>query len=717
MIMIRSYRVAVVALVMASAATLAQSKPKKSARPPMDLGPALAMIFNNGPTNHPLAGPDDRLVLKALSIRLSDRCGVCFDTEALAYVAGWIGGFVDVSRSSIATTPQGSSPLFPIGDKIFSISPGLRRAAQGHYRGHYRHGDQTVLAYALQGVDVLDLPGVEPGPGGPVITRTLWLGKSAAPLRILASERTPITLLDPSRRATIETGDGGQNFIVLPKLDTPCLLKIGLGANQIKLSAPVAPTDLTNGGPAQWTAPVQTQGRLGNEPGAYAVDTLTLPETNPWNSWMRISALDFFSDGRCAVSTLSGDIWIVSGVDESLQHLRWKRFASGLYEPLGLKIVNDMVYVMGRDRLTRLHDFNGDGEADFYESFNSDLDVYPTYHAFVFDLQTDSAGNFYFLADGNMVDPYLGKHGSLLKLSPDGSKLEIYATGFRAANGLSVGPDDEITCSDNEGHWTPSSKISWIRRGGFYGYNGDPRQKRFAAFQKERPVSRFDPPLCWLPMLADNSSGGQIWVASDHWGLPRGALLHTSYGKCTLFEVMYEDVGGEKQGGVWQFPLRFGSGVMRGRFNPKDGQLYLAGLKGWQTVAVHDGVLQRVRYTGGPLRQPVALHVGPAAITISFGTPLNPIVAADAGSYVVNEWNYQWSSKYGSDAWSVADPGKKGEDPVEIKGVSLSADGKTVVLRTQPLGPVMQMRIQYNLETADGAPLRQEIDNTIHRTR
>ena len=48
--------------------------------------------------------------------------------------------------------------------------------------------------------------------------------------------------------------------------------------------------------------------------------------------------------------------------------------------------------------------------------------------------------------------------------------MEIIATGFRAPNGMTVGPKDEITVSDNQGrYWMPSSKMDWIEKGGFYG--------------------------------------------------------------------------------------------------------------------------------------------------------------------------------------------------------------------------------------------------------
>ncbi len=107
----------------------------------------------------------------------------------------------------------------------------------------------------------------------------------------------------------------------------------------------------------------------------------------------------------------------------------------------------------------------------------------------------------------------------------------------------------------------------------------------------------------------DNSCGGHTWVTSDKWGPFKGELLHLSYGKSSLFSVLQEKVGDVRQGGVVKFPLKFDSGVMRGRFHPKDGQLYVAGLKGWQTNGAKDGAIQRVRYTGKPVTMPNTLHV------------------------------------------------------------------------------------------------------------
>src|SRR5690606_27014438 len=112
----------------------------------------------------------------------------------------------------------------------------------------------------------------------------------------------------------------------------------------------------------------------------YVVDTLTLPMKNPYRAWMRVGGFDFLPDGRAALSTWSGDVWICSGIDEKLEKLTWRRYASGLFHALGLAVVDGKIYTLGRDQITRLHDLNDDGEADYYECFNNDVTITQNFH-------------------------------------------------------------------------------------------------------------------------------------------------------------------------------------------------------------------------------------------------------------------------------------------------------------------------------------------------
>lgn len=368
--------------------------------------------------------------------------------------------------------------------------------------------------------------------------------------------------------------------------------------------------------------------------------------------------------------------------------------------------MDDVVHVAGLHEITRLHDFDGDRWADFYESFNADCEVSDSHHRFVTDLQTDSQGNFYYLKctdEGNTAHG-----GSVVRVSADGQTFELFATGLRNPNGMGMGPGDLITFGKQQGTWIPTSGIHVVERGRFYGYM--PSHHR-----GEAPTS-FEPPICWIPHGVDNSSAGQVWVPSgERWGPLAGQMLHFSYGTCHLFLVLQETVDGVRQGGVIRMPgIEFESGAMRGRFRSQDGQLYVTGLRGWQTSAAMPGCLQRVRYTGRPVDLPKALSVEHGGVRLSFPEPLDPVLATDASRYQVQQWQYRWTANYGSPEFKVSDPEEKGRDEVPVRSVTLSADRTSVLLNLDGLRPVMQMAIAYDLGTGDGAPLKGQVFNTIH---
>jgi hypothetical protein len=226
----------------------------------------------------------------------------------------------------------------------------------------------------------------------------------------------------------------------------------------------------------------------------------------------------------------------------------------------------------------------------------------------------------------------------------------------------------------------------------------------------------YDPPLCWIPVNVDRSPAEDLWVTSDKWGPLKGQLIHTSYGTGKLFLVLYETVDGVPQGGLVPFPdIAFRTGTMRARFNPADGQLYVCGLVGWATNMTEPGGFHRVRYTGAPVHMPTALHVHPGAISISFTDALDKTTAQEPASYAIQQWNYRWTQNYGSKHYSVKDPKKEGHDDVEITQATLTPDAKTITLTIPTLHPVIQMKIDLNLKTATGQPLKQTLHTTINR--
>jgi hypothetical protein len=713
---------------------------------------------------------------KGIAVQLGQKAGgMLFDTDLCRMSGGWTGGHVkykgvvfDGGHGPNPAPAESAAMFFQInpgpgwskGDDFadprkLPTGPGAAKVPFGplprewaKYRGLYLHGDHVVLTYTVGIAGVMEMPGLEKVGETDLVTRTFNIVAGGAGASVVLAdglESTPATLGDgvgvaandsanPNSRVVVAVVGapegaelktlGARLFLKLPKLAQGMKFKVAYARGESaamatladsvkKAAAPEDTAKYKTGGPAHWPETVKTQGTLGADDAPYTVDTLTLPVENPYKAWIRPGGLDFFKDGkRAALSTWSGDVWIVSGLDATLAHLEWRRYATGLFQALGLKIVDEKIYVLGRDQITRLHDLNGDGEADWYECFNNDVQVTPGFHEFTFDLQTDPQGNFYF-AKGGPVNPGgrgwgpLSDHnGCLFKVSKDGTKFEVFATGLRAPNGIGVGPNGEVTSGDNQGTWVPACFVHFVKQGEFIGVSD-------LAHRTETPTD-YSRHLCFLPMDTDNSGGGQTWVTSDKWGPLKGTLLHTSYGKGTLLGMVWEKVGDVAQGGAWKFPLKFDSGIMRPRFNPADGQLYLVGLKGWQTSGAKDGAFQRVRYTGKKVTVPNKLNVTAKGIRIGFTGPLDTAAAGDSQNYAVEQWNYQWTSAYGSPEFKVSDPKQKGHDPVAIKSVKVEPNQSEVFLEIEGLQPVMQMSIKLNLKAADGSAVPDRIANTIN---
>lgn len=589
-----------------------------------------------------------------------------------------------------------------------------------HYRGLYRHGERVVFSYTVNGVGVLDMPWIETVAGHKLLSRTLEIepSESTLILRICQDRRSEetFTMLVPCKgSATFDAArkDGHWHIGIKPHQETVTLkFLIGLVPTKIaeqvgKAAKKVAGAEelskSTKGGPARHPKPLVTKGTVGAGAGPYVLDTITPPFKNPDDILFRFGGHDFFSNGDIAACTIDGDVWRVSGIDNKLAKIEWRRFATGLFQPLGLKIVDDKVYVLGRDQITRLHDLNEDGEADFYECFNNECKIGSNVHEYATGLETDPQGNFYYVKGHGSNNEHAG---TLLKVSKDGSNIEVVATGFRWPNGSGAGPNGELTVADQQGTWVPSSRIDLVKKGGFYGFMN-------AHHRVEKPTT-YDGPLCWIPHKVDNSCGGQTWNTTDKWGPFKGHMVHCSYGKCLLFLVLQENIEGVDQAGVYQFPFKFQSGGMRARFSPHDGQLYVSGLKGWQTSGAKDGCLQRVRFTGAKVAMPKSLHVHQNGIRVGFTQKLDQELAEDLDSWQLEQWNYAWTSKYGSKDFKVSNPDQTGHDKVVVNSAKLLPNGNEVFLEISNLAPVMQMKIHFDLETADGAEMIGDLHNTIH---
>jgi azurin/sugar phosphate isomerase/epimerase len=449
-------------------------------------------------------------------------------------------------------------------------------------------------------------------------------------------------------------------------------------------------TPLPAPGPAQWPQWIETKGELGTQT-PFATDRITIPFENPHGTLFFISAHDFFSDGTAAVATMTGEVWLVKGIDEKLEKLHWKRFATGLHQPLGMKIIKDKLYVLGRDQITCLHDLNGDDEADFYECVTNAMQTSPGGHDFIVGLETDKEGRWYF-ASGNQgvcrIDVARNSDSAMATNRNRNSELQILATGFRNPNGLGLSTDGRfITTSVQEGDWTPATSICQIELdhnlGAHFGAGGPKNGK---------PP---EPVLMYMPRGEDNSSSSQVFISSDKWASLKGDhnLIHLSSGGGSAWLMMRQNVKGRWQAAAVKISGNFDSGPQCARFNPKDGHLYINGMTGWGTYTPKDGCFQRLRFTGGDKPVPVAFEARDNGVLLRFNQPVKD---ADAATCFAQCWNYKYGPQYGSPEYSVKYADTPGHDPLEVRSVQKLDGGKALFLEIPQIVTASQIHLHVS---------------------
>ncbi len=690
-----------------------------------------------------------------------------FDTDTLRWAAGWSSQNEKSKESFInwrGIQFNGEHQIHPsiVGDVVFANSngPGVANpkigsfednervvgrdgrnygplpSSWGRYLGLYRTSNNVTIKYRVGDAAILETPSAAlavPDQHGTVFVRNLLVDKHSNSIVFKVAEATPNR--DPL--AIHVAGELGKHEWI--KNDDAVLLKIDADQQSRQFAIAIAkdarPSSsqkeqrftfdlpllnalpsvdfqaLTRGGPALWTQTLETTtSRAPHEQNALAVDTLTAPEANPWLAQLRLTGLDYLDDGRLAVCTWDGDVWLVKSIvaaNNQPEVLQWKRITSGLFQPLGIKVVDGAIYVTCRDQIVRLHDLNSDEEIDFQECFNNDQQVTEHFHEFAMGLQRDTQGNFYYAKSArHALKAIVPQHGTLLKVSPDGSKTEIIANGFRAANGVCLNPDGTFFVTDQEGHWNPKNRINWVRvsnssepnfYGNMFGYSN----------VTDASDSAMEQPLCWITNEFDRSPGELLWVDSKSWGPLNGALLNLSYGTGKAFFVPYEKIGDTLQGGMIQLPIdALPTGIMRGRFSPTDHHLYACGMFAWAGNAQHPGGLYRIRATGRPFQLPTQIHCTSKGIELPFASELDG-KSIKPEAFAVKTWELKRTANYGSKHYN--------EKSLKVSGAELAQDNKTVLLTIPDIQATWCMEIRYELTSKEGQSVHGVINNTIHK--
>lgn len=582
---------------------------------------------------------DSVTVPRGVCVQLGDNgeLSCCFNPDTLSYDAAWKGGFL----------------------KFSSV----------------RHG---FLHGVLMDGTAVPNPHKGKGPGGTKVTEPFeYQGFHRIGQRVVFTYRIGGTTYFDS--PWVENGKFVRH--VAPASEHPLEGQLGLGKRQ-------------------WSETFETDIIHGSA-SPYAVDTVQLPDNNPWNAPLFGGGLGFLSDGSALVCTMHGDVWRVTGLEYPSKKAVWNRFASGLHHCQGMIVDQDGIFVLGRDQITRLHDLNSDGEADYYECFSNAFQTSAAGHDFICGLERDADGNFY-MASGNQ---------GIVRISSNGENADVVATGFRNPDGIGLTSDGFITVPCSEGSWTPATMLCAFRPAD--AANSAAHQPPYFGYPGPKNGNVPELPLVYLPRGLDNSAGGQQTVNSDRWGPLKGQLLHFSFGTGSHYLTLRDEVDGHVQGAVVPLPGEFLSGAHRGRFSPHDGQLYVAGMQGWGSYTPESGCFQRVRYTGDPVQLPVECKAYRNGVLVDFSAALDEKIASQPSSHFAQAWNYRYSGAYGSPEFSSRHPLMRGHDHVPITSAHVVKDGTALFLEMPDLQPVNQLHLR--IQSGDGQS--HDIFATVHNLR
>jgi cytochrome c2 len=677
----------------------------------------------------PSGFPQGNYTPRGILIQLAKGTWACFDRDLLRVSAIWHGGDFELKTMPQISYPgtgskSGSFPRIK-GELDFAsgVYPGIsltksfkdpRKAplgqlpkGQGEWKGLHLTGKQLVLSYSISNTDVRESLSVL---NKSVYCRTLKFDKISKALNFVLFQKSGLKSLKKSGQIyEVKDGKGSVGVyvsngsislsadgkVVCTTNAADCDIRFSKDIKALKgsLVSKRGVQDVKSGSFSRWPQTIKTKAILSTKKDAYVIDEIKLPLKNPWRRSVRFAALDFFSNGRAAAVTFDGDVWLIAGLKGHLENITWKRFASGIYSPLSLKIHKDKIYVFGRDQITRLHDLNKDGEADFYENYSSAFIQAMNTRDFSMDMVFDNKGDV-FIAKGGIQNMggklknkefYFSKHaGSVIRIFNDGKSSEMYADGLREPF-LGYNPKtNNLLATDQQGHYVPATPIISVEKGGYYGHGPSNYRK------KETQA-----PLTWIPHKVDNSAAGITYNGSSKMGPLNNKMVLHSYGTMSSF-MIYEGIGFggvSPLTGVSDFPL------LKGAVNPVDGQMYVTGFKIYSSKSKSLSGLSRLRYTGKPISNPTVLDVYKEGVLLTFDTPINKAELVKLSNYTIKRWNYKRTSKYGSGHYRLDK--KAGEESLKPLKIISSSDLKSVFIAIPGMSLIEQMAIEYKLKSGD----------------
>lgn len=429
---------------------------------------------------------------------------------------------------------------------------------------------------------------------------------------------------------------------------------------------------------------------LKTEQDYYEIKTLPIPK----EIYLEVGGLATMPDGRIAVSTRRGEIWIIENPYQKTNHqVHYKRFASGMHEVLGLAYRDGAFYCSQRGELTKITDTDRDGVADLYEPIYQ-FDISGNYHEYTYGPVFDKNGDMLVTLNLAWVGFGEGKfakwRGWLVKIHPDGT-LEPFAAGLRSPAGYSINDQGDIFYGENQGDWVGSGRVTHLAKGDFAGNPGglkwakepnspfrltleEIQDNGAPMYEAAAKVKNLKLPAVWFPHAIMGISTSDIIQDTTRGKFSPfpGQYFVADQGQSKVMRMGLEKVNGVYQGFCINYREGFQSGILRERFG-LDGSMFVGMTsRGWGSTGKDEFGLQRLLWNGQMPFEIQDIQAKSDGFEINFTQAVDVASVKKAASYALRSYIYKYQHQYGSPIIELKN--------LKISAVEVSADKRKVRL-------------------------------------
>ncbi|MGL4629863.1 MAG: plastocyanin/azurin family copper-binding protein [Leadbetterella sp.] len=429
------------------------------------------------------------------------------------------------------------------------------------------------------------------------------------------------------------------------------------------------------------------QTKVFTEDDYYKIITVPIPD----DVKLEVGGMAVIPDGRLAVCTRRGDVYMINNPYSFNGSMpAYKKFASGLHEPLGLGFIDGKLCATQRGEVTILDDIDQDGVADSYKALYK-FPLSGNYHQYSYGPLPSKKGDYLFTLNLDWIGYGASQskwRGWMLRIDKNGN-MTPFAMGLRSPSGFLENTAGDIFYSENQGDWVGSGRITHLEKGDMAGnpmsldWSGEQdsptKLKRSdipdtgePMYEVAKRVKGIKPPAVWFPHTIMGISTSDIIEdeSNGKFGPFAGQYFVGDQGHSKVMRMYLEKVNGVYQGACFPFKEGFQSGILRMKWGIDNSMFVGMTSRGWASTGKDLYGLQRLEWTGKTPFEIKSIQSMSDGFKIEFTQKASIESLKDVKNYALKSFTYKYHHNYGSPVIN--------SETLPVKAISVSDDGLSV---------------------------------------